>query len=121
MTNSDRDLILQLHQALLDLSARLDAVLAGQKVSDRPWTMADVCEYFDVCPNTVKLWRRQEWQQEIHYWRLPGAKGEYRYNPELLKDWLENRTDPKAHQKAIEVWNSRRLCNQGTSTKRKAK
>jgi tRNA(His) 5'-end guanylyltransferase len=35
-----------------------------------------------------------------------------RYNLELIKDWLHNRHDPAAHQRAIEIYQASLLSNQ---------
>jgi transposase-like protein len=103
-------------QNILELKQQVAELASREAMSDRPWSLEETAFYFGVCEKTVRTWRA-EWQEGIHYWRLPGNRGEYRYNPDLLKDWLENRTDPVAHQKAIAVWNSKRLCNQSTRKK----
>lgn len=41
-----------------------------------------------------------------------------RYNLELIKDWLHNRHDPAAHQRAIEIYRASLLSNQRKSPKR---
>ncbi|MEO0375351.1 MAG: hypothetical protein AAF329_12155 [Cyanobacteria bacterium P01_A01_bin.17] len=35
-----------------------------------------------------------------------------RYNLELIQDWLHNRHDPAAHQRAIEIYQASLLSNQ---------
>jgi tRNA(His) 5'-end guanylyltransferase len=41
-----------------------------------------------------------------------------RYNLELIKDWLHNRHDPAAHQRAIEIYQASLLSNQRKISKR---
>ncbi|MBE9135623.1 hypothetical protein IQ254_00100 [Nodosilinea sp. LEGE 07088] len=41
-----------------------------------------------------------------------------RYNLELIKDWLHNRHDPAAHQRAIEIYQASLLSNQRRIPKR---
>lgn len=41
-----------------------------------------------------------------------------RYNLELIKDWLHNRHDPVAHQRAIEIYQASLLSNQRKIPKR---
>ncbi|NJL47286.1 MAG: hypothetical protein HC929_07050 [Leptolyngbyaceae cyanobacterium SM2_5_2] len=41
-----------------------------------------------------------------------------RYNLELIKDWLHNRHDPAAHQRAIEIYQASLLSNQRKIPKR---
>ncbi|MGG6239389.1 hypothetical protein [Leptolyngbya sp. KIOST-1] len=41
-----------------------------------------------------------------------------RYNLELIKDWLHNRHDPVAHQRAIEIYQASLLSNQRKIHKR---
>ena len=110
MTELEKEII-KLQDMILALSKRLDEVLNNRADSDRPWTKAEAAQWLSVHPGTLADYL-QDWQEGIHYYRLPGKTGAYRYNPELIKDWLENRNDPIAHQQAIAVWNSRRLCNQ---------
>ncbi|MBD2156864.1 hypothetical protein [Leptolyngbya sp. FACHB-16] len=58
------------------------------KVWERPWNGNEAAHFFGVHPDTIKEYRKY-WYEGVHYFRLPGYKGEYRYNPELLKDWLD--------------------------------
>ena len=41
-----------------------------------------------------------------------------RYNLDLIKDWLHNRHDPAAHQRAIEIYQASLLSNQRKISKR---
>jgi tRNA(His) 5'-end guanylyltransferase len=41
-----------------------------------------------------------------------------RYNLELIQDWLHNRHDPIAHQRAIHIYQSSLLSNQKKSSQR---
>jgi hypothetical protein len=60
--------------------------------------------------STMKRYRTDgRWIQGIHWVRLNSRC--IRYNLELLQDWLHNRHDPRAHQRAIEAYQSGLLSN----------
>ena len=48
-------------------------------------TIEAVAKNFDVTPETVRRWCRQE---KIKYIKLPGEKGEYRFSKEDLIDFV---------------------------------
>lgn len=48
--------------------------------------------------------------EDVHWVRLNSRC--IRYNLELIKDWLHNRHDPAAHQRAIEIYQASLLSNQ---------
>ena len=53
---------------------------------ERPlWTTADVAVYAKVSPYTV---RRASNEGELRSIRLPGERGQFRYQPEWVKQWL---------------------------------
>ena len=63
---------------------------------------------------TLKLYRLQGLLIEgIHWVRLNSRC--IRYNLDLIQDWLHNRHDPVAHQRAIEVYLSNLMSNQKKS------
>jgi len=43
-----------------------------------------------------------------------------RYNLDLVKDWLHNRHDPEAHQRAIDIYQESLLSNQKKTPRRTA-
>jgi len=43
-----------------------------------------------------------------------------RYNLDLIKDWLQNRHDPEAHQRAIDIYQASLLSNQNKTPRRTA-
>lgn len=56
-------------------------------------------------PNSLARSRRNinyGWIEGIHFVRLNASN--VRYNLTLLKDWMMNRHDPNAHQRAIEIY-----------------
>ncbi|MEO0356477.1 MAG: hypothetical protein AAF268_16775 [Cyanobacteria bacterium P01_A01_bin.3] len=60
---------------------------------------------------TLKKYRLQGLLIEgIHWVRINSRCT--RYNLDLVKDWLQNRHDPVAHQRAIEVYQASLLSNQ---------
>ncbi|MBD2060601.1 hypothetical protein H6F88_32165 [Oculatella sp. FACHB-28] len=66
---------------------------------------------------TLKRYRLQgEWIEGIHWVRINSRC--VRYNLELIQDWFHNRHDPKAHMRAIEVYQSSLLSNQKKSTRK---
>lgn len=118
MSETTEQMLARTQEMLLDLSRQLDAVLSDRdtRMDDRPWTKLEAAQWLGIHPDTLKDYRKQ-WTEGIHYFRLLG--GECRYNPEMVKDWLENRSNPQAHERAIAVWNARRLCNQSTRNQRR--
>jgi CHAD domain-containing protein len=60
-------------------------------------------ECLSLSGSTLKKYRLNgEWIEGIHWVRINSRC--VRYNLELLKDWLHNRDNPKAHIWAIEVY-----------------
>lgn len=57
-----------------------------------------------------------EWIEGLHWVRINSRC--VRYNLELIKDWLHNRSDPAAHRRAIELYQQELLSYQ-TQRKRK--
>jgi len=43
-----------------------------------------------------------------------------RYNLDLIKDWLQTRHDPEAHQRAIDIYQASLLSNQNKTPRRTA-
>lgn len=62
--------------------------------------------------DTLKKYRLKQGLliEGIHWVRL-NAKT-IRYNLPLVQDWLQNRNDPKAHQRAVENYQATLLSNQ---------
>lgn len=66
----------------------------------------------DMSMDTLERYRSNSeigWIQGIHWYQLPG--GEYRYNRDLLIDWLANCHDPDAHSRAVQNFQDSLLSN----------
>jgi CHAD domain-containing protein len=69
---------------------------------------------------TLKRYRLQGLLIEgIHWVRINSRC--IRYNLELIQDWLHNRHDPIAHQRAIEIYQANLLSNQRNPRKQTQK
>ena len=67
--------------------------------------------------STLKKYRLQGLLTEgIHWVRINSRCT--RYNLELIQDWLHNRHDPVAHQRAIEIYQASLLSNQKKTGRR---
>lgn len=55
-----------------------------------------------VSTATLARYRKRHWIAGVHYTCLEPQT--IRYNEPLLRDWQANRSDPAAHQTAIERW-----------------
>jgi CHAD domain-containing protein len=74
-------------------------------------TKRQASEYLNLSDATLKKYRMQGvWIEGVHWVRLNSRC--VRYNLELLKDWMQNRNNPAAHQRAIEAYQSNLLSNQ---------
>ncbi|MEL6385289.1 MAG: hypothetical protein AAFQ89_23055 [Cyanobacteria bacterium J06626_18] len=70
-----------------------------------------VSECLSLSGSTLKKYRLSgELIEGIHWVRINSRC--VRYNLELLKDWLHNRGNPKAHMRAIETYQKSLLSNQ---------
>ena len=68
-------------------------------------------EYLSLSSSTLKKYRLNgEWIEGIHWVRINSRC--VRYNLDLVKDWLQNRGNPKAHMRAIEAYQQKLLRNQ---------
>jgi CHAD domain-containing protein len=68
-------------------------------------------EFLNLSGSTLKKYRlRGDWIEGIHWVRINSRC--VRYNLELIKDWLHNRSNPMAHLKAIEAYQQSLLSNQ---------
>jgi hypothetical protein len=71
----------------------------------------EASQYLKLSGTTLKRYRLQGLLIEgIHWVRLNSRC--IRYNLDLIQDWLQNRHDPIAHQRAIEVYQASLLSNQ---------
>jgi CHAD domain-containing protein len=61
--------------------------------------------------STLKRYRLQGLLVEGIHWVRVNSRCT-RYNLELIQDWLHNRHDPVAHQRAIEIYQAGLLSNQ---------
>lgn len=55
--------------------------------------------FLDVGSSTLRRYREKHWIEGVHWVRINSRT--VRYNLELIKDWVENKHDPAAHNKAI--------------------
>jgi hypothetical protein len=70
-----------------------------------------VARLLNLSSETLKNYRLQgTWIEGIHWVRVSSRC--VRYNAALIQDWLSNRNDPIAHQRAIEIYQSHLLSNQ---------
>lgn len=68
-------------------------------------------ECLSLSGSTLKKYRLGgEWIEGVHWARLNSRC--MRYNLELLKDWLQNQGNPKAHMRAIETYEESLLSSQ---------
>ncbi|MCU0549011.1 MAG: hypothetical protein MUC48_06650 [Leptolyngbya sp. Prado105] len=70
-----------------------------------------VARLLNLSSETLKNYRLQgTWIEGIHWVRVSSRC--VRYNAALIQDWISNRHDPIAHQRAIEIYQSQLLSNQ---------
>jgi hypothetical protein len=75
-------------------------------------------ESLQMGSTTLKKYRLTGcWIEGIHWVKLNSRC--VRYNLDLIQDWLQNQSDPAAHQKAIERYQANLLSNQPPARKRK--
>jgi hypothetical protein len=68
-------------------------------------------ERLNLSDSTLKKYRLQgDWIEGIHWVRINSRC--VRYNLKLIEDWLHNRGNPNAHQKAIKTYQQSLLSNQ---------
>ncbi|NEQ46924.1 MAG: hypothetical protein F6K00_26630 [Leptolyngbya sp. SIOISBB] len=65
----------------------------------------------NLSSTTLKKYRLQGLLVEGIHWVRVNSRCT-RYNLELIQDWLHNRHDPAAHQRAIEIYQASLLSNQ---------
>ena len=71
------------------------------------------CARLKLSGTTLKRYRTEGvWIEGVHWVRLNSRC--IRYNLEMVQDWLQNRHDPVAHQRTIEMYQAQLLSNQGT-------
>ncbi|EAW35109.1 hypothetical protein [Lyngbya sp. PCC 8106] len=74
------------------------------------------CALLSVSSSTLKRYQKKYWLEGIHFIRVNSRNT--RYNERLIKDWIENRYNSKAHQQTIEHY---QLSLQNAQKKQKAK
>ena len=71
----------------------------------------NACEHLNLSGSTLKKYRLQgDWIEGIHWVRLNSRC--VRYNLDLIQDWLQNRANPTAHLRTIELYQKNLLSNQ---------
>lgn len=74
-------------------------------------------ECFNLSSSTLKKYRLEgDWIEGIHWVRINSRC--VRYNLELIRDWLHNRHDPIAHQRAIAAYEETLLSYQTRAKKK---
>ena len=71
----------------------------------------DAIQSLKLSGTTLRRYRVQGLLIEGIHWVRVNSRC-IRYNLELIKDWLHNRHDPAAHQRAIEIYQASLLSNQ---------
>ncbi|NJN04188.1 MAG: hypothetical protein HC816_17900 [Leptolyngbyaceae cyanobacterium RM1_1_2] len=68
-------------------------------------------EQLNLSCSTLKKYRLAgDWIEGIHWVRINSRC--VRYNLELIQDWLHNRDNPKAHMRAIQLYQEGLLSHQ---------
>jgi tRNA(His) 5'-end guanylyltransferase len=79
----------------------------------------EAVRYLQLSDATLKRYRLQgQLIEGIHWVRINSRC--IRYNLDLIQDWLHNRHDPTAHERAVRTYQASLLSNQ-KKTKRKAR
>jgi hypothetical protein len=68
----------------------------------------------DISPRTLDRYRARYWHCGIHYVQ---AVQRITYVKPMILDWLINRKEPEAHQRAMEAW---LVANQVPKTRKRA-
>jgi phage terminase Nu1 subunit (DNA packaging protein) len=77
-------------------------------------TKTQLAEEIGLSSHTFRRYReRGEWQQDVHYVKL--RQNVVLYNLNLCLDWVANRNNPVAHQRAIRQY-LQSLSNEETTT-----
>ncbi|MGJ3252525.1 MAG: hypothetical protein ACFE0J_15570 [Elainellaceae cyanobacterium] len=77
-------------------------------------TKQQASQCLNLSSSTLKKYRLQgEWIEGIHWVRINSRC--VRYNIELIKDWLHNRSNPTAHMRAIAAYQESLLSYQKKS------
>jgi hypothetical protein len=79
------------------------------------WASKPDCGNYDHRSHSLRRGEHQIIGQSIHWVKL-----NIRYNIDLIQDWLQNRADPAAHQKAIANYQASLLSNQPKPKQRKS-
>jgi CHAD domain-containing protein len=75
-------------------------------------------ECLNLSSTTLKKYRLNgEWIEGLHWVRINSRC--VRYNLELIKDWLHNRSDPAVHLRAVELYQQTLLSSQKLSRTKK--
>ena len=63
----------------------------------------EISQFTGLSPSTCKMYRLKGlWIEGIHWFRL--HHNSLLYNKPLIEDWIVNRHNPMAHQRAIDVY-----------------
>ena len=86
-------------EALERQNELFEAWQKGERVSDRI-DKHEAAILLNVHPGTLQRYRCEHWIEGVHY--FPGSK--ITYSRLMLMDWQENRYNPAAHQRTIELY-----------------
>jgi hypothetical protein len=67
----------------------------------------EVKAFLDVEDSTLRRYRQQHWIEGVHWVKINCRT--VRYNLELIKDWVENKHDPAAHNKVIAKYKNKAI------------
>ncbi|MEO1209906.1 MAG: helix-turn-helix domain-containing protein [Cyanobacteria bacterium J06638_20] len=87
----------------------------GEQVSDRI-DKHEAAKLLNVHPGTLQRYRSEHWIEGIHY--FSGAK--ITYSRLMILDWQENRYDPAAHLRMVELFAQQKQQRMRTMQRRSA-
>lgn len=77
----------------------------------------EASQHLSLSFSTLKKYRLNgTWIEDIHWIRVNDRC--IRYNLQLIQDWMQNRHDPIAHHKAIDLYQASIIANQKRSNKK---
>ena len=80
----------------------------------------ETSQYLKLSETTLKRYRLQGLLIEGIHWVKINSRC-VRYNLDLVQDWVQNRHDPIAHQRAIDIYQASLLGNQEQNLRRSSR
>ncbi|MEO1145812.1 MAG: hypothetical protein AAFY26_09455 [Cyanobacteria bacterium J06638_22] len=105
MSNEITQSLISTLQQLNSTLERIEKKLDGQP--SEVLNSEEACELLRVSRATLDR-RMKDWIRGVHWWK-DGSN--LRFDRALLQDWMLNREDPLAHQRAIELRQKQKLSN----------